>query len=621
MKKIKILHPNVFYITFIFVNFINSFSLLRGWFNPNISPYTSFGSIISSTIADICFLTVVLGVILLITRKHKTRIILLSIISSILTLLILFLHGFSSMFTTFFSYSQLSSFKNPSQGKLISGYVVYFLSMFKNFAFIFPVIMLFILIGVSLFIDKDIVSNIQYKLTIPTTLSSLLVMIIITIICNVNVVSTPNEISMNGVYATSHMGTYNYYVYSIKDIWDNTLKINDKREKEINSFLNDHLYNEDKTVQTNKNLILLQLEAINNFVIGLELNGEVIAPNLTKLASEGFYNSRFYSAAGMGNTSDCEFSTIIGMYPNGNDLSVFEIEGDNYPTIAKEFNSLGYNTFSIHGNEGSFYNRNFLHKELFGFNDHIDKVKLLNRNNNLKIIKDWISDEALLNEAINIYKEQTTPFFSYNILVTSHSPYTIIDGITKYNNKNLTRLANDYISYVKYVDKQVGDFINSLKINGLYENSSIIIFGDHTSSLLIKDTESITGKNYSKHEFRLEMQNVPFIILDSNISPAIDNSVHSNVDIYPTLAYMFGFTPKYKFGCNILSNNSTFTYSARSLDLIYDDYVILVPSKEIYYTNPNAEKLTADEINNIINNFYNYKYHNDLIVGTNYLGK
>ena len=109
----------------------------------------------------------------------------------------------------------------------------------------------------------------------------------------------------------------------------------------------------------NKNLIILQMEAINNFVIDLEIDGTVITPNLNEIVRSGYYNDRFYSAAGMGNTSDCEFSSIIGLYPNGNDLSIFELDGDNYPTIAKEFKKEGYNTFSVHGNEGEFYNRDY----------------------------------------------------------------------------------------------------------------------------------------------------------------------------------------------------------------------------------------------------------------------
>lgn len=617
----KIIKPKYFYIAFFVLNFLSAFALQRGWFNPNISAYTSFKAVLLASISDLMFLGLIYFIVVSTVKTHKVRIRILTIVSAVLMIFVLFLQCFSNMFSTFFSYTQLVSFKNPSQGKLIMGYISYFLRMFLRMNGLFPILMFLIIFIGHFFVNTYDYLTHKFRFSILSIFGSILSLIIITIIGSSNLNKTSNEVSMNGIYGTSHMGTFNYYLYSIKDLWDKPA-LNEKKENEINQFLDNHLYNDNNILtHQGKNLIILQLEAINNFVIDLKLNDELIAPNLSKLSSEGYYNSRFYSAAGMGNTSDCEFSSIVGLYPNGNDLSVFDLEGEHYPTLPKEFNKLGYETFSIHGNEGGFYNRNFIHEDIFGFNNHIDMLDLLDRNPELSYIKDWISDDALLNESINIYKEQTKPFFSYNILVSSHSPYTISDGVKKYSNNNLTGLSENYISYVMYVDNVVGDFINNLKNEGLYDNSIIVIYGDHTSSLLKDDTESITNKNYSDIEFRLEMQNVPFIILGNDIPIIKDNSVHSNVDIFPTMSYLFNLSPKYKFGVNMMSDETSYVYNVRSLDIIFNDYVILYPSKDVYYTNKNIGKISKDKFTEIINDFTYYKYVNDLTVRTNYLGK
>ena len=176
----------------------------------------------------------------------------------------------------------------------------------------------------------------------------------------------------------------------------------------------------------------------------MEVDGELVAPNLTKLSQEGYYNSRFYSAGGMGNTSDCEFASNIGMYPNGNDLSVFELDGENYPTIASEFKKLGYKTLSMHGNDGAFYNRNNQHVSLFSFDEHIDKLDLLERNPNLELVKDWISDKAMLEESINIYNELN----SKNALssISEFDQYvvgnTLVCKVENYDNGVLKQLAD-----------------------------------------------------------------------------------------------------------------------------------------------------------------------------------
>lgn len=622
MKKYKIIPIKYFYLSYFIINLIMSISLTQGWFNSNISAYNSFGYILLQIIGSLSFLALVFFIVLLITKNSKRRIITLTIISSVLTILILFLEGFSSMFTLFFSYTQLVSFKNPLLTKLITGYVLYFLGMFKSFCFMFPVLLLLILIMVSIFTKQDekVIKN--YKITIPSLSASILTIIILFVSFSVNIKDTYNSVSTNTVYGSSYMGVYNYYIYSIKDLSTKELILNEDKLTLVNEYLNEHKYQKTtESSEENKNLIILQLEAINNYVIGLEIDGKLIAPNLTALSKMGYYNNNFYSAAGMGNTSDCEYATLTGLYPNGNDLSIFNVIGENQPTLSKDFNNKGYNTFSIHGNDGIFYNRNHLHENFFGFNEHIDKNDLLERNKNLSLIKDWISDESLLEESINIYKEQTKPFFSYNILVTSHSPFSITDDIEAYNNKSLTSLANDYISYVMYVDKQIGNFINLLKENNLYDNSVIVLFGDHSSSLLQRDVESITEKKYSDIEFRLEMQNVPFMILSNNINPIIDERVHSNVDIYPTISNMFNLNSKYSFGTNIFSDNNSYVYNTRCLDIIFNDYVISLPSKSVYYFNNDTKKLSKEDINKIINDFNERKYANDLIVYSNHLSK
>lgn len=623
INDLKTIPIKYYYLAFFVCNFLISFALLRGWFNPNISPISNFGSIILASIGDLAVLTLLFILIQIICKKDKRKIMGLNIASAVLTLLVMFLHCFATLFCTFFSYTQLTSFKNPSQGKLIGTYVLYFLRIFGEWYLILPLVILVLLLVFSIFIDKE--KNINYSLK-PKMIclgSAILAMILPVCICMINVNNTANELSMNGIYGTSNIGTYNYYIYSIKDIWKQDEKIDGNEQEVIEKHLNKYKYELSETNPLaskfeGKNLIIVQLEAINNFVIGLKVDGELVAPNLTKLSQEAYYNSRFYSSAGMGNTSDCEFSSNIGMYPNGNDLSIFELDGDNYPTIAKEFKKLGYETLSIHGNDGGFYNRNNQHISLFGFDEHIDKVDLLNRNPNLHMIKDWISDEALLNESINIYKEFDKNFFSYNILVSSHAPFGVRDGIEEFNSKSLTSLANDYIANVKYVDKCIGEYIDDLKENGLYDNSVIIIYGDHTSTLLERDTESLTGLNYSDVEFRMEMQNVPFMIIGNGIPKIKDERVHSNIDIFPTIAALFNLKPEYKFGVDMLSDEASFAYAPRSLDLILDDYTIMVPSKKVYYVNDKAEKLSKEEINDYIEWFNNYKYSNDLVVATNY---
>jgi lipoteichoic acid synthase len=69
--------------------------------------------------------------------------------------------------------------------------------------------------------------------------------------------------------------------------------------------------------QKGKNLIVVQLEAFQNFPINLTLNGTVVTPNLNNLAKDGYYFPHIFQQIGQGNTSDAEFMSNTSIYPTG----------------------------------------------------------------------------------------------------------------------------------------------------------------------------------------------------------------------------------------------------------------------------------------------------------------
>ncbi len=636
MSKVKVFTPTVYYVAFFVLNLFNSYVLTHGFLSPNISPFDSFGSSFLSLLGDFGLLLLLFCAFCLIFKKNRGRCNAVMITTIILTLVILFLAIFSNMFSMFFSFSQLSSFENPAQMSLILEYVSYFLGMFLQPNVLVHFIPLLLFIALRFFINTD------YDKTIARTSHKLafmghgvLFMLLPLILMVVNVKGTIQSASMSGLYGASNSGVYNYYLYSASEAvfkGDNT-KASDKEINALNKFLEGYLWdnshiNSYTNEAANKNLVIIQLEAVNDFVINLWVDGIEITPNINKLVADSYYNTRFYSTAGIGNTSDCEFSSITGLYPNGNDLGVFTYAGKNYPTVTSDFSKKDYQTFSIHGNDGNFYNRNVQHVEMLHFDEHIDKFDIVDRykqrNEKAEIFGDWISDYCLLDESIKIFdkKSKSGNFFAYDILVTSHTPFIDNSKIKSLPLKSTSRLAKACLEYYHYVDSAIGNFFDKLKTNyqSLYRDTVFVLYGDHTSSIMRSDLESVTKKEYDDVQYRLEMQNVPFIMHCPDIfNPQVDNNVRGQVDIYPTISNLFGLESKYKIGADILSDDVSLIYSPRSLDLIYNDYVIMVPSKSIYYTNhASSAKISHKEKISLVKQFNNYKYYNDLILKKNY---
>lgn len=65
------------------------------------------------------------------------------------------------------------------------------------------------------------------------------------------------------------------------------------------------------------NVIVVQMEAFQNFLIHLKLGDQEVTPVLNRLAEEGYYFPYVYQQIGQGNTSDAEFMSNTSIYPTG----------------------------------------------------------------------------------------------------------------------------------------------------------------------------------------------------------------------------------------------------------------------------------------------------------------
>lgn len=89
----------------------------------------------------------------------------------------------------------------------------------------------------------------------------------------------------------------------------------------------------------NSNVIILQLESLNEYIIGKKVNGKEITPNLNKFFKNNIYCSNMYNQ-GLGTTADSEFEMENSMYPLENGYVFQKYYGntwlDIYSTLKKK---------------------------------------------------------------------------------------------------------------------------------------------------------------------------------------------------------------------------------------------------------------------------------------------
>lgn len=311
---------------------------------------------------------------------------------------------------------------------------------------------------------------------------------------------------------------------------------------------------------TGKNIILVQLESTENFLIGLEVNGQEITPNLNRLINESMYFPHFFSQIGQGNTSDAEFITNTSLYPRKSGGVADDFIGIEYPSLPRLLKKEGYTSVTFHPNVITFWNRDNLYPCL-GFDQYYDKAFYQDEDR----IGPWgSSDEILYKKALPIltdFRDNNQKFYASLITLTNHYPFDIPE-----NKKKLKlpaqlegSLIGNYLTSVNYQDYAFGKFIESLKTSGLWDESIFIVFGDHYGLTKAMDTghQDIFSLLLEREHDAVDRLNVPLIIRVPGLKPQIIKTLGGQVDILPTLTNLLGIPVNSQliFGQDILNHD------------------------------------------------------------------
>ena len=83
-----------------------------------------------------------------------------------------------------------------------------------------------------------------------------------------------------------------------------------------------------------KNVIVLQLESMQEFVLNKTINNKEITPNLNKFINENIRLSNMYMQS-YSTTADSEFSTVTSLYPVENGMAYSRYYKNTYDDIFK----------------------------------------------------------------------------------------------------------------------------------------------------------------------------------------------------------------------------------------------------------------------------------------------
>lgn len=315
-----------------------------------------------------------------------------------------------------------------------------------------------------------------------------------------------------------------------------------------------------KGIAEGKNLILIQVEALQNFLIGQTYNGQEITPNLNQLLiKDTLYFDRYYATIGKGNTVDAEFATLNSLYPVI-DAECYRLYQENaYNGLPWLLKDKGYSTFAVHGYEGDFWNRNNAYPY-----QGIDEYYSMEDLEQDEIIGLGISDKSMFRQTLQILKEQKQPFFSFLVTLTNHHPYLLEEAqqeIRLLKEHEGTKFGS-YLQTAHYTDEAIGDFIEQLKAEGLYDNTVIALYGDHHGlNSKMDNNEEYMSKFLGREYDYDEMLRVPLMIhIPGSGTAKTISTLGGHIDFLPTIANLMNLetAQPYVLGQDLVNAESGF---------------------------------------------------------------
>lgn len=363
-------------------------------------------------------------------------------------------------------------------------------------------------------------------------------------------------------YIVKYLGMYNYTIYdAIQSTKASTQRVfadSDDITEVINYTRSNYAEQNPAYFGVGKgmNVIYVHMESIQNFLIGYELHGEEVTPFLNSLTSEEntLYFDNFFHQTAQGKTADAEFMVANSLYglPQG---SAFTTKGLNtYHAAPAILGQQGYTSAVLHGNTGSFWNRDEIYKSL-GYDKFYDSDYYEMKQGDLA---DYgLMDKPFFEQSMPYLESLSQPFYANFITVTHHYPFTIDDEeatIAPHTTGNKT--VDNYFQTARYADEALYQFFSYLKEADLYDNSIIIMYGDHygISNNHNKAMKEVIGKEVTPFE-SAGLQRTPLFIRVPGMEGGVNHEFAGQIDLLPTLLHLLGIeTTEYvHFGTDILS--------------------------------------------------------------------
>lgn len=407
-------------------------------------------------------------------------------------------------------------------------------------------------------------------------------------------------------YLVKNIGLFNYHIYDVllhSKVKAQRVLADGNNLPDIIEYIEENIRSEQESelfgVAENKNIIFISAESIQSFVINNEVNGETITPFLNSLVDDPdtYYFENFYHQTEQGKTSDSEFIIENSLYPSSRGAVFFTHGQNEYHAMPEMLEEKNYRSVVFHANNKSFWNRDQIYENLAIDHYYDQDAYEVTEENSIG----WgLKDKPFFEQSMKYLLSMDEPFYAKFITLTNHFPFELGEedrSIEPYDSNSTT--LNNFFPTVRYMDEAIEEFFDHLKRVGLYEDSVIVIMGDHDgisanhnrAMAQYLEQDEITPYDYVK------LQRVPFFIhIPGHGEGEVMDKIAGQIDVKPTLLHMAGIEMNHDiyFGNDLFHDDRKDFIAFRNGDFISDEYIY---TSGICYDYDTGEVIATDNEN------------------------
>ncbi|MBC8074428.1 MAG: LTA synthase family protein, partial [Deltaproteobacteria bacterium] len=290
------------------------------------------------------------------------------------------------------------------------------------------------------------------------------------------------------------------------------------------------------------NLVVIQVEAMQSWVVDAEIEGQRVMPFLHGADAEALHFTRVFDQTAQGRTSDAEYLLLQSSHPLRTGALSFLRAENRFDTLAHRLADAGYDTVSAHPYARGFWNRAVVHPR-YGFARSMFREEL----GPGPQIGWGLSDAEFLSRMADVMREAPQPWFGFFVTLSLHHPYADFPAPMaelKLGDIDGTALGN-YMQGMRHADGALRGFFARLRDSGLLEHTVVLVYGDHVAGLpRTPELLALEGIDRWDPSVPVRTHLVPaFVWIPGAPVHGRDDRLAGHIDLGPTVLDAVGVAP------------------------------------------------------------------------------